>query len=52
MGRQNSHLSFFAFKTPGGLSTGANATCRNRNGENMDDVGKYSSVAGLAQVMR
>lgn len=49
---QNDHLSFWAFKTPDGLSTGGNAACRNRYGENMDDVGKYSSVSGLAQVMR
>lgn len=48
---QNNHLSFWAFKN-GDLTTGANADCRNRDGENMDDVGKYSTVSGLAQVMR
>jgi hypothetical protein len=49
---QNDHLSFWAFKTPDGLSTGDNADCRNRYGENMDDVGKYSTAAGLATVLR
>jgi len=49
--QQVNHLSFWAFKN-GNLTTGANADCRNRNGENMDDVGRYSTASGLASVLR
>ena len=47
------HLTFFSTAGPdskGGLL--ANQACRNVDGVNYDDVKRYSSIGGLAQVMR
>ena len=49
---QNSHLTVTTTSNPQGLWDQNNEDCRNYNGVNYDDVRKYSSVAGLSQVMR
>ncbi|MGH7907778.1 MAG: DUF1329 domain-containing protein, partial [Candidatus Binataceae bacterium] len=45
---QNSHLSSVHL----GREQAANMNCRNVNGVNFMDIDRYSSVRGLAQIMR
>ncbi|MBF6567856.1 MAG: DUF1329 domain-containing protein [Candidatus Binataceae bacterium] len=49
---QNDHMTVWSFRVPNGNATEANADCKSYYGENMDDIGKFSTAAGLASVMR
>ncbi|MGH7906806.1 MAG: DUF1329 domain-containing protein, partial [Candidatus Binataceae bacterium] len=49
---QNSHLSFYTFSDSHGRSYGFNEACKNHQGMNFDDVKRYSTTAGLAQILR
>jgi len=46
------HLSSFITATPEGKSVLANAACRNVDGVNYDDIERFCTPSGLAQVMR
>ncbi|MBF6571440.1 MAG: DUF1329 domain-containing protein [Candidatus Binataceae bacterium] len=46
------HLSWWATSAPGGKELLNNENCRNVNGQNYDDVSRYSTSGGLTQVMR
>ena len=46
------HLTIFITNGPGGKGLVANEACRNVDGNNYDDVQRYSTVGGLPQVMR
>jgi hypothetical protein len=49
---ERKHMSWWATTGPGGRGIFANEKCRNVDGENYDDVQRYSTVGGLTQVMR
>jgi Protein of unknown function (DUF1329) len=46
------HLTVFITNGPNGKGLVANEACRNVDGNNYDDVQRYSTVGGLPQVMR
>ena len=46
------HMSWWATTGPGGRGILAKERCRNVDGEDYDDLQRYSSVSGLTQVMR
>ncbi|MGH7906276.1 MAG: DUF1329 domain-containing protein [Candidatus Binataceae bacterium] len=46
------HVSTFLTAAPGGGALSANQDCRNVDGVNYDDIGRYCTVGGLTQVMR
>ncbi|MGH7905186.1 MAG: DUF1329 domain-containing protein [Candidatus Binataceae bacterium] len=46
------HLSWWGTSGPDGRQLVNNQNCRNVDGINYDDIGRYSSVGGLTQVMR
>jgi hypothetical protein len=50
---QNGHLTLgFANNSISGLRWAANEQCKNFDGQNYDDVARYSFSSGLSEILR
>ncbi|MBF6568628.1 MAG: DUF1329 domain-containing protein [Candidatus Binataceae bacterium] len=49
---QNDHLTAAPHNDPDGVDARYNEQCRSYGGHNWDDLGRYSSVRGLSEIMR